>query len=346
MKFVLQWHITEKCNFRCTHCYQDEYTHGGLPLHQLKKIFHQIFDIQKNYFGQAFTKRHINFIGGEPFLRSDFIEFLEYINDHTPQHLYIGILTNGSLISSDILHRLQGLENLTIHFQISIEGTQQVNDSIRGIGSYVSIIRAIKLSSEHGFKVHASLTLTRLNEASVFDLIPFIERYDIRLKIRRLVPTGIGEQLDHYLLTPKQWYGFSIKVFKVNRLLKAGKMSLSGCSEVTSYQYSGEGCAINLHRLLVINANGEVVPCKRLEKKIGNALETPLVELFNDPIYLQLLGVHKDIEICQKCNHKDSCRGGAKCITYALENKQLNSPDPQCYTAELIRNTMNNDSSS
>ena len=44
-KFVIQWHITDKCNLRCKHCYQEDYC-NDLKIEQLEEIFKQI----KNFF--------------------------------------------------------------------------------------------------------------------------------------------------------------------------------------------------------------------------------------------------------------------------------------------------------
>lgn len=45
-KHVLQWHITHKCNLRCTHCYQNDYD-KDLPLEKLEEIFNQYLSFLK-----------------------------------------------------------------------------------------------------------------------------------------------------------------------------------------------------------------------------------------------------------------------------------------------------------
>ena len=68
-KHVLQWHITHKCNLRCSHCYQNEYC-NDLDIDQLNDILDQylIFLKKKNFIG------HINITGGEPFLHEDIFQ--------------------------------------------------------------------------------------------------------------------------------------------------------------------------------------------------------------------------------------------------------------------------------
>ncbi|NHZ87011.1 MAG: hypothetical protein GWP19_14255, partial [Planctomycetia bacterium] len=43
-EFYFQWHINERCNLRCAHCYQEEYNKTPeLTLSHLKKTADQIF---------------------------------------------------------------------------------------------------------------------------------------------------------------------------------------------------------------------------------------------------------------------------------------------------------------
>ena len=42
-EFYIQWHITDRCNLRCPHCYQEEYnSKSELSLIDLHKIADQI----------------------------------------------------------------------------------------------------------------------------------------------------------------------------------------------------------------------------------------------------------------------------------------------------------------
>lgn len=337
MKIVLQWHITEKCNFRCKHCYQNTYVDNGPSLKKMKEIFQEYIELKQNQFWDIFNQRYINFVGWEPFLRPDFIELLDYINQVTPYKLNIGILTNGSLLNSEKLLSLKKFDNLDIHFQISIEWTQEINDKIRGGGTFKKILNAIDICSHHNFPIHLSFTLTKINENELLKLVPYIERYSLKIKIRRLVPMGMGSNISKYLLTPKEWYIFSIKVQKINIQLINWYIDLTGCSEVTSHEYSGYGCAINYHRLIVINHDLEVYPCKRLEISLWNLWKISLKDAFFSQEYMKLLHIHDEIETCKKCSLFQKCKWWAKCITFAVE-KTLTLPDPQCYKALLLNN--------
>jgi MoaA/NifB/PqqE/SkfB family radical SAM enzyme len=95
---ALQWHLTNKCNLRCEHCYQDDYSqHSDLPLENLKDIARKIeFTLAKWE-----KEGRIGATCGEPFLREDLFDFLEFLEQQT--HITkICILSNGTLIKEKI----------------------------------------------------------------------------------------------------------------------------------------------------------------------------------------------------------------------------------------------------
>lgn len=336
MKFVLQWHITEKCNFRCKHCYLKKYQDPGPDISKLIEIYNQFNEINSNFFWVNFTKKRINFVGWEPFLRDDFITLLEYINKNTKHKLYIWILTNWSLLTQEKLNKLKNLKNLIINFQISLEWTKKINDEIRWKWSFEIIKKSILLCKKNQFNIHLSFTLNKLNINEVFNLLPFIESHNINLKIRRFVSMWNWKQnLKNLELSAKEFYEFTIKVFKTNLILKNWKLDLSWCSEVTWYKYASDWCWVNHHRLLVINHNLDVYSCRRLEIKLWNLNKNNLSEIFFENKYKNIIESYKKIDICKKCSIFNKCLWWAKCITYAKYNK-LNFADPWCYKAELL----------
>jgi MoaA/NifB/PqqE/SkfB family radical SAM enzyme len=338
MKIVLQWHITEKCNFRCKHCYQDNYENEGANISSLIDVFHQYMAIKKNTFKHIFDRRIINFVWWEPFIRKDFVDFLEYINSKVTakDNLEIWILTNGSLLNNKILLRLKKLNNIKISFSISLEWTKKNNDLIRWKWTFEIIEKSILLCQEYNFPVRLSFTISKKNIKEVFKLIPFIEKYGLEINIRRFVPMWVWkEQFVDFELTAEEWYKFTVKVLKTNLLLKNSKINVSWCSEVTWYKYKWWGCAINYHRLLIILPNLLVYPCRKIEIPIWDLNKEKLIDIFFSKKYKELLTIHENIKICRNCAIYDKCRWWAKCITYAHYNR-LDLPDPWCYKAKLL----------
>ena len=93
-EFYFQWHLTDKCNLKCVHCYQTESSCcSELTFDELKVVADEIdFTLSK-------WKKdgRVAVTGGEPFVRKDVIDLLTYL-EQLPHIKKLGILTNGTLI--------------------------------------------------------------------------------------------------------------------------------------------------------------------------------------------------------------------------------------------------------
>jgi len=148
-EFYFQWHITERCNKRCLHCYQDAHFTKELSLGNL----HKVLAIMESTLSKWDRVGSISFTGGEPFIRqTDLFALLGEV-DQIPKFSFYDILTNGSLITDDIVTLLKQAQKLR-RIQISLEGsTPGVNDHIRGQGSFAEIISAIRKLKQNNFTV-------------------------------------------------------------------------------------------------------------------------------------------------------------------------------------------------
>jgi MoaA/NifB/PqqE/SkfB family radical SAM enzyme len=127
-EFFVQWHLTERCNLRCRHCYQ------GIVAAEMSKeeIYQAIRNVQatiKSWVTEydLAISPSFHFTGGEPILRTD----LPYILDYAGQCGFsTSLLSNGTLISADVAGQLQkaGVRDV----QVSLDGTEKIHDGIRG----------------------------------------------------------------------------------------------------------------------------------------------------------------------------------------------------------------------
>ena len=76
--------------------------------------------------------------------------------------------------------------------QISLDGaTAEVNDAVRGAGSFAMAIRALENLSAAGFRdAKISVVVTRHNVAQLDDFKALADRYGATLRITRLRPSG------------------------------------------------------------------------------------------------------------------------------------------------------------
>ena len=129
-RLVLQFHITERCNLRCGHCYQEGSPAVDPSWDQLVSVieqYKQLLDYWQGITGKAIPG-HVNLTGGEVFLRRDFFDFLAFLNDQS-NYFSHAILTNGLLCTSEVCSRLQKLKPKFV--QISLDGSVEIQKLCR-----------------------------------------------------------------------------------------------------------------------------------------------------------------------------------------------------------------------
>lgn len=312
-KHVLQWHITHKCNLRCTHCYQNEYE-KDLSLEKLEIIFNQYLSFLKKYD----FKGHINFTGGEPFLYKDIFHLFDLC---VKNNITFGILTNGTLLNDDIVKKLSNYSNLSF-VQISIDGTKETHDAIRGKGMFELSLKNLKKLQKYKIQTMVSFTCHKHNYKELENVIKVIKKNKVdRFWVDRLIPMGNNTE---NILTPKE-YEEVIKLLtywsekcEKNPFCKTKihtNRALQFCFSKKEIYHCSAGKS-----LLTILADGTLLPCRRLPLEIGNVLEKDLLMLFEESEIIKDLSISSIPEDCKGCTMANHCRGGAKCLSYALKN--------------------------
>ena len=81
----------------------------------------------------------INFTGGEPLYKKDFLDIMEYCSDHG---IMAGFTTNGMLLNKTVVDRLMRMDLFNIH--ISIDSMNEaVHDKFRGV---TGVLKKVKLN--------------------------------------------------------------------------------------------------------------------------------------------------------------------------------------------------------
>ena len=132
---------------------------------------------------------YVNIGGGEPTVRRDFWELLDYATAHD---VGVKFSTNGSRITAESAARLAASDYVDV--QVSLDGaTALVNDAVRGVGSYRHGDRAMERLAEAGmrsFKLSVVVTRDNVGQLDAFKAIA--DRYGAQLRLTRLRPSGRG----------------------------------------------------------------------------------------------------------------------------------------------------------
>jgi radical SAM protein with 4Fe4S-binding SPASM domain len=338
---VLQWHITERCNWRCAHCYQDDYRDQELPFQGLIEVVEQ-FKALLDLFSQETTpirvSASIHVSGGEPFIRKDFLDLLEVFSANRELFSF-SILTNGSMIDASMARRLHDLS--PAYVQVSLEGNKETNDQIRGSGAFDKTVSALKHLERERIRSVISFTAHRIN----FREFPEVARLGrqlgaFRVWADRLIPWGSGSTLEDNLLSPEETREFFEIMYSAHN-----EAARSFCRTEVSMRRAlqfliagGEHyrCAGG-NNLITVQPNGDLYPCRRMPILVGNIMDTPLIDLYYKSELFQDLRNPDRISVgCEECSFVKKCRGGLKCLSYAVTGDPFNA-DPGCWLARSKR---------
>ncbi|MBD0323346.1 MAG: mycofactocin radical SAM maturase, partial [Aldersonia sp.] len=191
----LTWELTYACNLSCVHCLSSSGRRDPreLTTEQCKSIIDELQRMQVFY---------VNIGGGEPTVRSDFWELVDYATAH---QVGVKFSTNGVKIDKKVAARLAASDYVDV--QISIDGaTAEVNDAVRGPGSFAMAIRALENLADAGFSdAKISVVVTRENVGQLDEFKALADKYGATLRITRLRPSGRGADVwDELHPTPAQ----------------------------------------------------------------------------------------------------------------------------------------------
>ena len=321
IKHVLQWHITHRCNLRCSHCYQDEYA-SELQFEELESLFVQYirFCVKNGFRG------HINFTGGEPLLSEHLFPLLELCDKNI---ITFGLLTNGTLIDEDIAERLAGFKGISF-VQVSIDGTEKTHDSVRGKGNFIKALNGLQLAGKHGIQTMATFTCHKRNYTELKEVIRIVRRKKIdRFWADRLIP--MGSSCEDVLSDEEYREVIQIltKEHKRKKLFSSTDVHLNRSLQFLEGGDCYYQCAAG-KTLLTLLADGTLLPCRRLPIPVGNCLEDDMSRLCESSELIHELKEQRIPEKCLPCPHAVLCRGGAKCLTYAITG-DFRGKDVYCY---------------
>ena len=328
-EFYFQWHITERCNRACRHCYQNG---KAVPELELKDLL-RIVDLMESAVGKWQKKGTLSLTGGEPFIRRDTLYALMDRIDSSALLEYYDILTNGSLITGEEARKLVQQPKLR-RVQVSLEGaTAETNDAIRGKGSFGSTINAIRHMRKAGINVSIMTTISRLNCREIPDVINLAGNEGVAtLAFERLIPEGAGGGLTDQVLSPgelkdlyQQIYEMAVNGSKVRVLLYRPLFALIAPDDHTV----GALCSAG-NNALTIMPDGTVYPCRRLPIPIGNVLADGFFKIwYGSDVLWRLRNPGNLGGKCHDCDLLTQCRG-CRAMAYFTTGDYM-AEDPQCW---------------
>jgi radical SAM protein with 4Fe4S-binding SPASM domain len=329
-EFYFQWHITERCNQRCIHCYHEKYDNDGeLDKKQLLEAAGKMLTAVEKW-GRYAT---FSFTGGEPLLRKEeLFEIAPYLDNHERAAHY-DILTNGSLFDDSLISAVSRLKKLR-RVQLSLEGsTPEINDRIRGKGSFQKTISSIRKLKGAGLTVSIMTTISRMNAKNVLPLIELLEKEGVdTFALERFIPEGQGKHMADEVLSPEEIHGVFESVYEAGKVPRPMRIlmyrplfGLLDCNDPTV----GAMCSVGNNALTIMH-DGTILPCRRLPIALGNILVDNLFKIWYDSFLLWEIRNPSNLKgKCRNCEFIPVCRG-CRAAAFAKTGDYL-AEDPQCW---------------
>jgi mycofactocin biosynthetic radical S-adenosylmethionine protein MftC len=318
----LTWELTYACNLACVHCLSSSGRRDPRELStaECRAVIDTLERMQVFY---------VNIGGGEPTVRPDFWELVDYATAH---HVGVKFSTNGIKIDPQVARRLAASDYVDV--QISLDGaTAEVNDAVRGAGSHAVAIRAMRNLADAGFRgFKLSVVVTRHNVSQLDDLKALADAYGAQLRLTRLRPSGRGADT-WYQLHPTA--GQQRELY--DWLSAHGEQVLTGDSFFHLAPYGGPLPGLNLcgagRVVCLIDPVGDVYACPFAihENFLAGSVRQPggFQAVWRDSELFATLRGPQSGGACRSCQFFDSCRGGCMAAKF-FTGLPLDGPDPEC----------------
>lgn len=329
------WDITNYCNLHCVFC-------SASALGNKNKIDNdECLEIAKKLISSNI--KYVSIRGGEPTLIKQLSECVKLFNENG---VFVEIVSNGTGITKEFLEKLSPLNKNLIRIKISLDSTnKELNDRLRGRGSYDGATAAIETCHKMRWDFRTQMVITNQNKDEIIDMYNYVSSKGATSFGTILVlPMGRGKKtelvtIDEKILTDLIY----IKEHETNTKFEKLGMGIDGFkfyedlyknskfTDEDSYKFSLLKCNCAKTRIN-IDSNGDVYPCDMMkyeEFKMGNILTDDISQIWNCENANKFNNItRKTKKGCKDCKIK-GCNTGCFGISYGIYHSIKNAL-PNC----------------
>ena len=311
--------VTHACNLTCPHClfaagkkYPDE-----LTTEEIKALYDEWADMK------VFK---VMISGGEPFMRKDIVEILNY-GDEIGLQQYV--VTNGTLITEDNFQLIPR----NVRFGVSLDGFEEIHDKIRGKGSFARTTEVLEMFLREGAKFGINFTLSQINKEEAERLMAYWLNRGIKMSVNPVLPFGRSSEHRKQLWLRKEDANDFIRIreFKIRRVKSRDRELYGG-----PHPLHVDDMAELFHRAFLacegartdvwVRFDGNVYPCADTaameEFCMGNLRDASFREIWdNGKGGTAFRQIKKDsFSECNTCDVEDVCNFRCPALSYSMFN--------------------------
>jgi len=348
---MVVWNLTQACNLRCQHCYQNATPKPApdeLTLEEKLRAVDEMGRLKVPFLAIA---------GGEPLVSKHLWAVLERARRH---EIHTTIATNGTMLTRENVKRL--LDAGVKYVEVSIDSLDsREHDWFRGQpGAWQRSIQGIRNSVELGMRTGLAACFTRHNVHTADEVMDFAQSLGCHTFSHfNFIPVGRGRDMLDADLTPAQ------REWLMQRLvgrMQQGRMRIISTAPqlgracvayapadgifATGHAGTGPGRAsMVLSRYIggcgagrcycAFQPNGDVTPCVYISQiKVGNLRTSRLQEIWDNPLFELLSNREDRRHYCAVCEDRAYCGGcRARALAYTGD---IRAGDPGCIRNQTL----------
>ena len=334
--------LTRRCNLACQTCFNNSRRPlaGELTTSEICAVLDQL---------DRLGTFEIRLTGGEPTEHPDFREIIACAKAHG---FYVSLGTNGVYADQK---RSWVYDSGVDWLIVSLDGTPEVNDRVRGPGTYQQVTRTLReLARQPEQRVRLNMVVARHNVHCIEDLARLADQYGVEsLNLIPLRPYGRSARtLIDDMFTQHDFYAFIKRLQDLRRRYRVQfitTLDLLDPEVTTSHDLlvrKQRTCAAGVEAA-VIGATGDVYGCSYSPASFpdspdvegrrlfvaGNLRHEPLSEIWRDSsrwAVFRQLEANKNAR-CQTCvQYRARCVGSCPIMGY-FQAGQPDAFDPYCF---------------
>ena len=320
--FLLRLVITERCNYRCTYCYEslEGRTHGRTM--SLDTGRNALRYLRSHFEVDDFDCLEFRVYGGEPLLVPELVlQMFDLARSEFARlgdRLFLMLNSNGSLVTSMVAKQL--LER-GVKVAISLDGLRDHNDANRlfpdGAGTYDATLKGIRRLVSEGVALVVNVTVTDSNLHSLCVIVDVLADLGIRyVSLNRLKP---GPGVAAPTIGPNYYSEFIAEAVKAYRHARQKGIWAGGLwARYLDRLVDAEAryCTACGHQMVVSPA-GDVYSCPHLYGESSFSWGNVNSDTFLEEEYLRYCNrTPERIEECASCYIRGICSGGCPAVAY------------------------------
>lgn len=279
--------VVNHCNLSCMHCYLNK---DKLQIPK-EKIFEMIESAKKCGLFE------LKLSGGELMLHKDICEIIEFARKN---YLNVVLLSNMTILSQEVIECIKKYQVSRVETTIfSLD--DDVNDSFVGVkGSLKKTLNNIAILKSLGVDILVKIWAIKSNINELENMKSHFEHCGYSVKILTQIYADLQgvHKLPSFLELSIDDYSKALYLSDQSQFRRFPLKNRLNCKLCDEFSYS-----------IYVCANGDIVPCAKYRKKLGNIYDDDLMSIWKLSPQLKKIQKYQwnDLDECRNCKRQGLC---------------------------------------